>query len=162
VYSLTKRLALVFLPVALVALVAVPILIDQPFGSQTTGSMAAVFMMRRWSPVLSLGIGLGILALVVSGWRRWRGLFARAGLVAALVVTAAAAWFARQNPFEWMFNPLAQPRYVAADAAPFVADADLVLAVTRDGDAAAYPIRQLAYHHVINDRIGTTPAVVTY
>ena len=44
----------------------------------------------------------------------------------------------------------------------FVDPNDLVLAVSADGDAAAYPIRQMAYHHLVNDRIGRTPAVVTY
>jgi hypothetical protein len=61
-----------------------------------------------------------------------------------------------------MFNPLAHPGFVPAPQASFVERGDLVLAVTLDGDAAAYPIRQLAYHHVVNDRIGRTPAVVTY
>lgn len=157
-----KRLALVLVPLALVALVVVPILIDQPFGSQSALSMALAFTMRRWSPVVTLVSALGATGLVLAGWRRWRSPLARAGLTMVLLVTAGTVWFARQNPFEWMFNPLAQPRFVAADAAPFVSDADLVLGVTIDGDAAAYPVRQLAYHHVINDRIGRTPAVVTY
>ena len=74
----------------------------------------------------------------------------------------AAAWFARQNPFEWMFNPLPRPQFVSAATAAFVDSNDLVLAVSVDGDAAAYPIRQMAYHHLVNDRIGRTPAVVTY
>ena len=61
-----------------------------------------------------------------------------------------------------MFNPLPQPQFVAAAQATFVDPNDLVLAVSVDGDAAAYPIRQMAYHHLVNDRIGRTPAVVTY
>lgn len=78
------------------------------------------------------------------------------------MATLGATWFAHQNPFEWMFNPLAAPRYAAVADATFVDDGDLVLAVAVDDDSAAYPIRQLAYHHLINDRIGRTPAVVTY
>ena len=31
-----------------------------------------------------------------------------------------------------------------------------------NGVALAYPIRQLAYHHVVNEVIGGTPLVVTY
>ena len=46
--------------------------------------------------------------------------------------------------------------------ASFVEPDDLVLAVRVGDDAAAYPIRQMAYHHLVNDRIGRTPAVVTY
>jgi hypothetical protein len=73
-----------------------------------------------------------------------------------------AAWLARQNVFEWMFNPLPQPAFVSARGASFLEPGDLVLAVHVGDDAAAYPIRQMAYHHLVNDRIGRTPAVVTY
>jgi hypothetical protein len=82
--------------------------------------------------------------------------------VAGLVATAAALGFSLQNPFEWLFNPLRQPAFVPARAAAFVEPGDLVLAVRVGDDAAAYPIRQMAYHHLVNDRIGRTPAVVTY
>jgi hypothetical protein len=102
-----------------------------------------------------------MLAITVAYWRS-RGRGAKAALVAGLVTTAAAAWFSRQNPFEWMFNPLPQPAFVSARAAAFVEPGDLVLAVRVGDDAAAYPIRQMAYHHLVNDRIGRTPAVVTY
>ncbi len=61
-----------------------------------------------------------------------------------------------------MFAPLPRPAFVSAQAASFLEPGDLVLAVRVDDDAAAYPIRQMAYHHLINDRIGGTPAVVTY
>jgi hypothetical protein len=159
---MAKRLALVLIPAALVALVAVPILIDQPFGAQSDRTLAFAFAMRRWSPLVSIVAALTLLGVVVSSWRERRGWLARAGWAVSLAVTLGAAWVAWQNPFEWMFNPLAQPQYVPASRASFVDAGDLVLAVTRDGDAAAYPIRQIAYHHVINDRIGRTPAVVTY
>ena len=155
-------LVVVVVPVALVALVALPIFIDQPFGSQTPATLAAAFTMRRWSPAITMLGAFGMLGLVAFLWRHSRGGLARAGLALSLAVTLGATWFAYQNPFEWMFNPLAQPRYVAVADATFIDDADLVLAVTVADDAAAYPIRQLAYHHLINDRIGRTPAVVTY
>ena len=31
-----------------------------------------------------------------------------------------------------------------------------------NGLSLAYPVRQMAYHHVVNDMFGTTPVVVTY
>lgn len=73
-----------------------------------------------------------------------------------------SAWFARQNHFERMFNPLANAGYVSANASTFIADSDLVMAVARNGEAAAYPIRQLAYHHLVQDTVGGVPIVVTY
>src|SRR6185436_18859964 len=69
---------------------------------------------------------------------------------------------ARQNHFEWMFNPLANAGYVKANEAAFVSDADIVMAVDSNGEAAAYPIRQMAYHHLDQDTVGGTPIVATY
>ena len=34
--------------------------------------------------------------------------------------------------------------------------------VARNGEAVAYPIRQLAYHHLVQDMVGRVPIVVTY
>lgn len=157
-----KRLAALLLSFAIVALAIVPLLLDLPFSTQTPGTMATAFALRQWSPLLSV---LGVLALVVltiAVWRPSQRLVARAGTVALLAVAVGGAWFARQNPFEWKFNPLPGPRFAPAREALFTEAGDLVLAVDVNGDAAAYPIRQMAYHHLVNDTIGGTPAVVTY
>jgi hypothetical protein len=160
-----KRRAAILIPAALavlVALVVVPLAIDQPFGSQTPRIMAWAFAMRRWSPLITLAAAALVGALGVSLWRQTPRVAVKGALVAAVAVSLGVVWLARQNPFEWMFNPLPQARYVPARDASFVAESDLVLAVTLDHDASAYPIRLLAYHHLVNDRIGRTPAVVTY
>ena len=36
------------------------------------------------------------------------------------------------------------------------------MAVEAEGDAVAYPVRQMAYHHLVNDDVGTLPVVSTY
>ena len=74
----------------------------------------------------------------------------------------AAAWLSRQDYFEWMFRPLPGARFVRAPAASFVEPGDMVLAVARNGDLAAYPVRQLAYHHLVEDSVGGVPIVATY
>jgi len=79
-----------------------------------------------------------------------------------LLPVSAAAWFARQNHFEWMFNPLANSAYAKANDASFVGEGDMVLAVEHNGDAVAYPVRLMAYHHVLGDTVGGTPIVATY
>jgi len=157
-----KRIAPVLIPIALVAMVVVPIAIDQPFGAQTPRTLASAFAMRRWSPLVSAAGTVVLVVLAAISLRRRRTWLAGIGFSAALAIAATAAWFARQNPFEWMFNPLPRPQFVAAQKATFVEPNDLVLSVSVNGDAAAYPIRQMAYHHLVNDRIGRTPAVVTY
>lgn len=156
-----KWLGPVLLPAIAIALVVVPLAIDQPFGSQTPRTMWLAYTLRRWSPMLTAGLLVAMLVVAVRLSRRSRW-WTRLALTIALTMTAGAAWLSWQNPFEWMFNPLPRPRFVAAGEARFVEARDLVLAVSVDGDAAAYPIRQMAYHHLVNDRIGRTPAVVTY
>ena len=101
------------------------------------------------------------IALVVWLWsnsRWWR----KAVLVVALITIFSAAWFARQNHFEWMFNPLRNPAYAKISEANFVTDSDMLLAVENQGEAVAYPIRLMAYHHLVQDTVGGTPIVATY
>jgi hypothetical protein len=157
-----RRIATALIPIALIALAVLPLVIDQPFGAQTARTLEAAFTMRRWSPLVTM-LGVAALAYVaITSLRRRRTWAASVGFAGALAMATAAAWFARQNTFEWMFNPLPRPQFVASDKATFVDPNDLVLSVSLDGDDAAYPIRQMAYHHLVNDRIGRTPAVVTY
>jgi hypothetical protein len=81
--------------------------------------------------------------------------------VLLLLPTLGLAWLARQNQFEWMFAPLPDARFVRAAAAGFVAPEDMVLAVSLNGEAVAYPVRQLSYHHLVEDAVGKVPIVET-
>jgi uncharacterized protein DUF3179 len=156
------RVLLVVLPLAMAASIVLPLWLDQPFRVQTARTLTAAYLIRAWSRPVTLAGAAVVLWLAAGRWREWRRPSARLALIAACAVAAASAWFARQNPFEWMFNPLPRTAFVAARDAAFVDPADIVLAVAINGDAAAYPIRQLAYHHVVNDFVGRVPIVVTY
>ena len=160
---MSKRIAaIVVLPLVLAAFAILPMWLDRPFETQTAGGLAAVYAMRRWGPALSI-VGLAAMtALAIASWRQSRRWQVRIAATLAWMVVLAAVWFARQNPFEWMFHPLPQPHFVAASGAAFVEPADLVLAVSLNGESAAYPIRQLAYHHVVNDIVGGVPLAATY
>jgi hypothetical protein len=152
---------LFLLILAAAALVAVPVFLIRPFSPQTPGGLAAAFALRRWAPLataLALTAGL---ALAVSLWRggRW---WSRALVVLALIPLAGAAWLARFNIFERMFAPLGASRFAPVAEAGWVADGDMVLAVEHGGDAAAYPVRQVAYHHIVQDVVGGVPVAVTY
>jgi hypothetical protein len=62
-----------------------------------------------------------------------------------------------------MFGPLTRPEYArVSEASSFVEEADMLIAVAMNGDAVAYPVRQMAYHHVVNDQVGGVPVVSTY
>jgi len=154
---------LLLLVVAALALAVViaPAWIIQPFRPQSARGVEISYLLRRTSPLLTVATLLGAAALAAMLWRasRWWG---KVLLLLLLVPAAVSAWFARQNHFEWMFNPLAGAAFARADAASFVEPKDLVLAVERGGEAAAYPVRQLAYHHIAHDTVGGVPIVVTY
>jgi hypothetical protein len=146
--------------VALV-MVLIPVFVIMPFQSQTESGVALSYALRQAAPLVTLGalaaaglLGLG-LARSASGWRK-------ALPVVPVALVVAAAWFARQNHFEWRFAPLPDAGYVRAADADFVKPSDLVLGVVVNGEAVAYPINQLAYHHVINDEVGGVPIAATY
>jgi hypothetical protein len=101
------------------------------------------------------------LALAVWLWIGKRSWWRRSLLVISVIPILAAAWFARQNHFEWMFNPLKQTAFAKVGEAS-ISDKDMVLAVTINGEAVAYPVRQMAYHHVVHDTVGGVPIVATY
>ena len=145
------------------AIVMIPALIIQPFKSQSPRGVALSYTLRSWAPIATMIGTVLVLTLgffLVRGRRRlWLKLPASM-LCLALVLTAA--WFARQNHFEWMFNPLPNASFVRAGDASFVSGADKVLSVDINGDAAAFPIRQMGYHHVVQDTVGGVPIVATY
>lgn len=162
---LTRRgnwaLLLVLAALAL-AVVLVPVFLIRPFAPQTPGTLAISFRLRRWSPELTLLAAVASLVLVWRIWRTRPHVLSRAATVLILVLVLGSAWLSRQNHFEWMFAPLPDTRFVRAANADFVAPDDMVLAVANGADAAAYPVRQLAYHHLVEDAVGKVPIVATY
>jgi uncharacterized protein DUF3179 len=159
-----KRAALILCLLVAASLLAVmvPAWLIQPFRHQTPRDLEISYQLRRFSP---LGVPiLAALALywVVRLWRHSAGILRRGLLALALGLSLLAAWFARQNHFEWMFRQPAHPEYAGAAAASFLSDQDRVLGVELNGEAAAYPIRAMAYHHLTQDRVGGVDLVVTY
>lgn len=55
-----------------------------------------------------------------------------------------------------------RPRFVAAAQADFLEPDDRVLGLHLNGTARAYPIAILNWHEIVNDRIGTQAAVISY
>jgi len=152
---------LLLLPVAALASVIVPAWLIHPFASQSQGELKLSYVLRAWSPVLTLLALLAALAATVFLWRagNW---WQRSAMVAFVLLAGVSTWFARQNHFEWMFAPLTDVAFAPANDASFIAGDDKVLAVELNGEAAAYPVRQLAYHHVVQDVVGGIPIAVTY
>jgi len=78
-----------------------------------------------------------------------------------LLLAAFSAVMSRLNYFEWMFHPVDSPQFVTASASE-LASSEMILAVRFGSDARAYPISQMAYHHVLNDVVDGLPIAVTY
>jgi len=60
------------------------------------------------------------------------------------------------------FLPATDPRTVPADQAIWLRDDDEVFGLVIRGQARAYPIPMIAYHHVVNDVIRGIPVAITY
>jgi Protein of unknown function (DUF3179) len=144
------------------AWVATPALLIQPFKPQTSFGVALAYELRRVAPLVTLGGLILFLALLVRMARRANRWWQWPPLVALTVVAAFSAWFARQNHFEWMFNPLPDPTYAPAGLVRTVDDRDMVVAVQIGSDAVAWPVLQMAYHHIVQDKVGGVPVVSTY
>ncbi len=132
-----------------------------PFKSQTSLSVDLSYLLKSWSPLvtfLAVFVGLG---LCIWLWRggRW---FGRVAMIVALIPLFVSMWFARQNHFEWMFNPLPNSGYAKPAKADFISDRDMVMSVVINGEAVAYPVRQMGYHHIVQDTVGGKQVVTTY
>ena len=143
------------------AIVVIPVWLIQPFAPQTARGIAVSYYLRSWSPSLTIIFALAAIALAVFIWKRSRW-FSSVPLIIPLFLIFLFTWFARQNHFEWMFNPLPRTNFVKVAETNFVADDDMVLAVNINGDAVAFPVLQMAYHHVAQDVVGGTPITATY
>jgi hypothetical protein len=138
-----------------------PVFVIWPFRAQRPGELAAALMVLRFGPAATVISGAAAIVAVIFYWRtqpkRWR----RVLPVAATVFTCALAWLARVNIYELMFHPDARPTFRAA-AQVKLDNNEKVIAV-KIGDAArAYPIRNVSYHHVINDVLNKVAIVATY
>jgi hypothetical protein len=142
------------------SLFLMPAYVIRPFRHQSERALELAIAVKRIAPALTVAALVGVLMLSVRLWRRSsRGL--RTGIVTALALSAASTVMVRQNYFEWMFHPIAAAGFVSAGDA-HLGDKEMVMAVRIGRETRAYPIVQMAYHHILNDTVGEIPIVVTY
>jgi hypothetical protein len=137
-----------------------PAYVIRPFHHQSEGALRLAIAVKRIAPTLTVVALVGVLALC---WRLWRGSskLLRAGIAMALALSAASAVMVRQNYFEWMFHPITAAGFVSPGDAR-LSDKEMVMAVRIGREARAYPIVQMAYHHILNDTVAGVPIAVTY
>ncbi len=154
----------VVLVMAGVALDAVPAYVIRPFRAQGPQELFVALSFLRWAPLWTVVFAVAAALTAALLWRadgaRRKGL-RRLGLLLGLLLVSAAAVAARVNIFELVFAPVPESQYVPASLAKLETD-DMVLAVRQGSQARAYPIREMAYHHLVNDTLAGSPIVVTY
>jgi Protein of unknown function (DUF3179) len=115
---------------------------------------------RQRAPIVSLLCALVCFGIAALLWQRcnwWRKVLVAVPL---LLVTFSAV-MSRLNYFEWMFHPVDSAKF-EAESASKLDKSEMILAVRYGSDARAYPIREMAYHHVLNDVVEGVPIAVTY
>jgi hypothetical protein len=146
--------------VAGIGLFFVPAFIIRPFTHQTQSGLALAMAVRQRAPWGTLGAALVCLVFLLVLWgasNRWR----KIALACVMALVTFSAVMARLNYFEWMFHPVESPQFEAASASK-LDKSEMILAVRFGSDARAYPIREMAYHHVLNDVVAGVPVAVTY
>ena len=146
--------------VAGVALFFVPAFIIRPFRYQSPSARRGALVFRQIAPIGTIVAACGVVGLTVWGWET-AGRRQRLLLTLGSLLVIGSATMARMNYFEWMFHPVQQPGFEKADDAKLDAG-EMVLTVSINGDARAYPVREMAYHHVVNDVVGGVPIAATY
>ncbi len=151
-----------FVPAALVGigLFFVPAYVIRPFHHQTARALALAMHLRQVAPLGTLAASLLCLILAVILWvpaDRARRII----LASVMVLVAFSAVMSRLNYFEWMFHPVKDARF-DPESASKLDNGEMILAIRYGADARAYPIREMAYHHVLNDVVGGVPVAVTY
>ncbi len=126
-------------------------------GSQEMRSVGVAYFLHEWRWVFRAVFGL----LAVAGfWVAFQG--KKWAAILAVAATAVVVW---QANFEMaadhmFFQPKnLQMKNAAANTVPLE---KLVLGVAKNGDARAYPIQQIGYHHQVQDSLAGEPIMVTY
>ena len=130
---------------------AIPLFVSNPFHVQGDKELQLALWILRWHPwieFLTATTGLAAFALL------------RRGLIAVMVIAACIS-LDHVDVFALVFHRMDQPQFDSASRAP-IAATEPVLAISISGAARAYPVRALAYHHVVNDNLGRVPIAATW
>jgi len=153
---------ILFLISALVgfALFFIPAFIIRPFRYQNPLALTWAMALRVRAPWGTLLCFVVCVALALLLWRsatKW----GKTLVTLAMFLVTGAAVMSRLNYFEWMFHPVDTPRFDAESDSKLDKN-EMILAVRIGQEARAYPISQMAYHHVLNDVVSGVPIAVTY
>jgi len=129
-------------------------------GSQRLKSLDAAYVLHVWR----WAFRLVALVAIAAGARAAFRIRPRRRWVPALVLLAAAGVVFAANYVLMADRMFKQPEHLvlAARGANKVDEGSVVVSVERGGEAKAWPIRFLVYHHQVRDTIDGMPILVTY
>src|SRR5262245_62050481 len=93
------------------AVIAIPAWLVHPFRSQSQDGIEISYLLRRWSPVITILLAVTAAAIAFGLWRSARAWWRKSLLVITVLLAVLPAWLSRQNHFEWMFQPLKGAAY---------------------------------------------------
>ncbi len=127
-------------------------------GSQRMNSLDVAYFLHTWRWAFRGVTALAIAAGIRGAFRVDRKWLPGLALAAALAVV----WFFNfQMTADHMFKAPAGPAYLAR-AENAVDESAVVVGVEYNGEAKAYPVRFLVYHHQVRDTVGGRRVLVTY
>ncbi len=145
---------------AAIALFFIPAFIIRPFTHQSSSGLAVAMALRQRAPLGTLAAAILCLVFALVLWRtarKWHKII----LAVVMVLVTFSTVMARLNYFEWMFHPVTSPQF-EAESESKLDNGEMILALRSGADARAYPIREMAYHHILNDALNGVPVAVTY
>jgi hypothetical protein len=129
----------------------------------TAEDIAAAHRLFQIVPMLGLVLAIVGTAITAFSWKRHSERVYRAVSILPVVALIVGAVLAQGTVVEMaMFSPIDEARFVAVAAASFLEPEHLVLGVSIGGEAKAYPVGMMTYHHIVNDRLAGEPYVATY
>jgi Protein of unknown function (DUF3179) len=137
-----------------------PAFVIRPFTRQSPRGLWWAMAVRQRAPIVSLLCAIVCMILVSILWPK-SSKWSKGALSVIMALVVAAATMSRLNYFEWMFHPVDAPEFLSESSSKLDSK-EMILAVTYGSDARAYPISQMAYHHILNDVVGGVPIAVTY
>ena len=143
-----------------IGLFLIPAFVIRPFRYQSPRALLFSLALRQhaaWGTLVGAAVCIGLALATWTSANKWGKIL----LAAALVLVAFSAVMARMNYFEWMFHPIARPGFETQGRSKLDAG-EMIMAVRLGSDARAYPISEMAYHHILNDVVNGLPIAVTY
>jgi Na+-transporting NADH:ubiquinone oxidoreductase subunit NqrB len=142
-------------------LLVYPVYVIRPFRFQGARELALALFLTRYRFTIELVLAAAALCFLFVAWRR---LGSRAAKIVTSVcgfLVVVSAILSRVNVYELMFRPLDKVAFSPAAKAKLDAD-EQVIAIKVGGQARAYPVRSMSYHHIANDLLAGEPVVATY